>query len=88
MYFEDYSHRTPFMLVSLRDIQIIHGFEDVQVEFFRQLPLVWGVGNVMTLMAELTRIFAPTFLKKHSKWIRFSKEIMLLASARKPVLNL
>jgi len=87
MYFEDYSHRTPFMLVSLRDIQIIHGFEDVQVEFFRQLPLLWGVGNVMTLMAELTRIFAPTFLKKHSKWIRFSKEIMLLASARKPVMN-
>jgi len=38
MYFEDYSHRTPFMLVSLRDIQIIHGFEDVQVGFFRQLP--------------------------------------------------
>ena len=87
IYFEDYSHRTPFMLESLRDIQIIHGFEDVQVEFFRQLPPLWGVGDVLTPMAELTRIFAPTFLKKHIKWVRFSKEIMLLASARKPVVN-
>jgi len=87
IYFEDYSHRTPFMLESLRDIQIIHGFEDVKVEFFRQLPPLWGVGHVLTPIAELTRIFAPTFLKKHIKWVRFSKEIMLLASARKPAFS-
>jgi len=87
IYFEDYSHRTPFMLESLRDIQIIHGFEDVKVEFFRQLPPLWGAGNVLTPIAELTRIFAPTFLKKHIKWVRFSKEIMLLASARKPAFS-
>jgi len=30
------------------------------------------------------RLFAPFKLKKHSKWVRFSKEIMLLSSARKP----
>jgi len=41
IYFEDYSHRTPFMLDSLRDIQIIHGFENVNVEFFYQLPSTW-----------------------------------------------
>lgn len=85
IYFEDYSHRTPFMLESLRDIQIIHGFEQVAVEFFRQLPSTWrGAAAPATAMAELTRWLAPVFLKKRSKWVRFSKEIMLLASARKP----
>jgi hypothetical protein len=41
----------------------------------------------MIPLAELTRVFAPEFLKKHSKWVRFSKEIMLLASARKPLMT-
>ena len=86
IYFEDYSHRTPFMLESLRDIQIIHGFEDVQVEFFRQLPSTWhGMAAVTVPLAEITRLLVPSPLKKRSKWVRFSKEIMLLASSRKPI---
>lgn len=85
-YFEDYSHRTPFMLESLRDIQIIHGFEEVHVEFFRQLPSTWyGMAEAAILLAEITRLLAPPLLKKRSKWVRFSKEIMLLASSRKPI---
>jgi SAM-dependent methyltransferase len=89
IYFEDYSHRTPFMLDSLRDIQLINGFDDVHVEFFRQLPITWyGFGRLTYPIAELTRCFLPAILKKRSKWVRFSKEIMLLASARKPISNL
>ena len=85
IYFEDYSHRTPFMYESLRDIQIIHGFEEVKVELFRQLPSTWyGLSFFTIPMAEITRLLSPIFLKKRSKWIRFSKEIMLLSSARKP----
>lgn len=85
IYFEDFSHRTPFMLESLRDIQLIQGFENVKVEFFRQLPSTWFDGRPMaTAAAEITRLFAPAGLKKHSKWIRFSKEIMLLSSSIKP----
>jgi len=85
IYFEDYSHRTPFMLESLRDIQLIYDFEKVQVEFFRQLPSTWGEKKFLALpIAEIVRLFAPFKLKKHSKWVRFSKEIMLLSSARKP----
>lgn len=86
IYFEDYSHRTPFMLESLRDIQIIHGFESVQVEFFRQLPSTWyAMASFAIPLAEVTRLLSPTFLKKQSKWVRFSKEIMLLSCSRKPV---
>lgn len=83
MYFEDYTHRTPFMQASLRDIQLIHGFEKVAVERFRQLPILWSRPSLVPVAA-LTRVLAPIFLKPHSKWVRFSKEIMLLSSAVKP----
>ena len=92
IYFEDYTHRTPFMLKSLRDIHIIHGFEDVKVEYFRQLPFLWKY-PYLVFLSELTRIFIPdNFYKcesstKFNKWIRFSKEIMLLSTAIKPKSN-
>jgi SAM-dependent methyltransferase len=85
IYFEDYTHRTPFMQSSLRDIQLIHGFENVEVERFRQLPVLWGSGRWLLPLAELTRVTTPGFLRRHSKWVRFSKEIMLLSSATKPL---
>jgi SAM-dependent methyltransferase len=85
MYFEDYTHRTPFMQVSLRDIHLIHGFDAVEVERFRQLPILWGAGSALLPLAELTRLFVPKALKSSFKWVRFSKEIMLLGSARKPL---
>lgn len=87
IYFEDYTHRTPFMQSSLRDIHLIHGFEDVRVNRFRQLPVLWKGGKWLLPAAELTRIVAPSFLKPHSKWVRFSKEIMLISSARKPMVS-
>ena len=83
MYFEDYTHRTPFTQSSLRDIHLIHGFENVRVERFRQLPVLWWRRWLLPA-AELTRVLAPGFLKPRSKWVRFSKEIMLLSSATKP----
>jgi SAM-dependent methyltransferase len=85
IYFEDYTHRTPFMRSSLRDIQLVHGFDNVQVERFRQLPVLWRYGGALVPVAELTRVFTPDFFKPHSKWVRFSKEIMLLSSATKPL---
>ena len=77
------------MLRSLKDIKLINGFIEVKVEFFRQLPIIWKFKNLIWL-AELTRICLPSFLysidstNPVNKWIRFSKEVMLLSSARKP----
>lgn len=86
IYFEDFTHRTPFMFSSLRDIQLMHGFVDVNVEYFRQLPFLWQKrGRPFLILSEITRLICPPIFKKHSKWVRFSKEIMLLSSARKPL---
>lgn len=84
IYFEDFTHRTPFMQSSLRDIQVMQGFDNVEVELLRQLPAIWKYPWLLPA-AEITRVLAPEFLRSRSKWVRFSKEVMLLSSARKPL---
>ena len=86
IYFEDFTHRTPFMQSSLHDIQAMHGFVDIKVEKFRQLPILWEKPGAFLLpFAEITRLLAPDCLKAYCKWVRFSKEIMLLSSSFKPL---
>lgn len=87
-FYEDYTHRTPFTKLSLKDIHLINKFENFEVESFRQLPFLWNMPiilkNVFIFLSQLTRIFAPdVFREKNVKWIRWSKEIMLLSSAKK-----
>ena len=83
MFYEDYTHRSPFTKISLNDFLLINGFTKVQSEYFRQLPILWKLKQLY-IFSELTRIIIPTKFKKFSKWIRFSKEIMLLSSGYKP----
>tara|TARA_B100000900_G_scaffold364799_1_gene339641 strand:+ start:106 stop:789 length:684 start_codon:yes stop_codon:yes gene_type:complete len=83
-FYEDYSHRTPFTLESLNYIQKTSGFKNIQTFNFRQLPITWNI-KLFIVLTELTRIFLPDFLGKKFKWVRFSKEIMLLSKAEKPL---
>ena len=82
-FYEDYTHRTPFTMTSLRDILLIHGFEQVQVEEFLQLPVVWKLPWVK-LLSSMVASFAPQSFVRKFKFLRFSKEVMLLSSAIKP----
>ena len=85
-FYEDYSHRTPFTKVSLKDIHLISNFKDVEVESFKQLPILWKkiyYIYIIKLLSFLTRILIPDYFRLKIKWIRFSKELMLLSSARK-----
>tara|TARA_B100001758_G_C18305522_1_gene554831 strand:- start:77 stop:784 length:708 start_codon:yes stop_codon:yes gene_type:complete len=85
IYFEDYTHRTPFMMTSLNDILQIHGFCEIDVSYFKQLPILWGnLYWIFNPLSILTRFITPRFLSNHLKWVRFSKEIMLLSTAKKP----
>lgn len=80
-YFDDYTHRTPFTSVSLRDIQMIHGFEKVEVVKFRQLPFLWH-SPVLNSLCALIAPFVPLRTKGKMRWIR---EIMLIGAGRKPM---
>ena len=74
IYFEDYTHRTPFMLSSLRDIQLINGFEDVNVEFFIQLPIIWK-NKWLKPISALTNKLVPDLFKEKFKWVKWQKRL-------------
>ena len=86
-FYHDFTHRTPFTKTSLMDIQKISNFKDVKVESFKQLPILWPKTNLLIIffkfLSLLTRIFLPNFLKIKSKWIKFSKEVMILSCSKK-----
>jgi SAM-dependent methyltransferase len=84
MFHDDFTHRTPFTQQSLQEIHLYCGFEKVQTEKFIQLPSTWG-NPFLSPLVFLTRKFLPSGLKQKSKWVRFSKEVMLLTFARKPM---
>ena len=81
-----YIYKT-FYEESLRDIHLIYGFKNIKVESFKQLPILWSsnffLRNIFKFLSELTRIFVPEYFRMKFKWIRFSKEIMLLSFATK-----
>jgi SAM-dependent methyltransferase len=85
-FFEDFTHRTPFTNLSLREIQEMSGFKDIEVESFKQLPIIFEnnfFSKFFSFFSFLTRILVPEKFRMKNKWIRFSKEIMLLSAARK-----
>lgn len=86
-FYEDFTHRTPFTKKSLEDIYLITGFKDVKVESFKQLPVLWNnniaVKKLFKFFSEVTRLLVPDYFRLKFKWIRFSKEIMLLSCGTK-----
>ena len=91
LFYEDYTHRTPFTKESLQDIYLINGFKNVKVESFKQLPILWSdnffIKYLFKFFSELTRIFVPEYFKfkfkLKLKWVLFSKGIMLLSIGKK-----
>ena len=86
-FYDDYTHRTPFNKKSLEDIHHVVGFKEVKVQSFKQLPILWSenliIRNTFSVMSELTRLLVPENFRMTNKWLRFSKELMLLSSAIK-----
>ena len=86
-FYDDYTHRTPFTKKSLEDIHHIAGFKNVEVQSFKQLPILWSdnfiIRNTFSVLSELTRLLVPEKFRMTNKWFRFSKELMLLSSAIK-----
>lgn len=85
-FYDDFTHRVPFTKVSLKDIHEMNNFKQINVESFKQLPILFNKSNLsffFRLLSFLTRVIVPDIFRMKSKWIRFSKEIMLLSIAKK-----
>jgi ubiquinone/menaquinone biosynthesis C-methylase UbiE len=80
IYFDDFTHRTPFSKVALRDIYMICDFEKIDVYRFRQLPIVWRY-PILNNFCSMISPFIPVRTK--NKFLRWSRELMLVGCAYK-----
>lgn len=84
IYFDDFTHRTPFSKVSLFDIFQICDFEKGNVYRFRQLPIVWKYPFLNYFCAAISPIIP---VRVENKFLRWSRELMLIGCAFKPMSN-
>jgi SAM-dependent methyltransferase len=77
-FFDDWTHVRPFTLTGLRECIQTHGFRVVEAVRFRQLPLLWERPYLRPL-SDAAALLPSAF--KRSKFVRFSKEWMLLVVA-------
>jgi SAM-dependent methyltransferase len=77
-FYDDWTHVRPFTLVGLRECIQSHGFEVREALRFRQLPLLWQ-RPYLSPLSDAAALLPNAF--KRSKFVRFSKEWMLLVVA-------
>ena len=80
IYFDDFTHRSPFTTISLNDAYKMYGFKNVKVIKFRQLPLTWKYPQI-NIICKLISPFIP--IRSKSKFLRWSRELMLIGSGIK-----
>ncbi len=79
-YFDDFTHRTPFTIVSLHDAYKMYGFKKVNVFKFRQLPILWRF-PILNYVSIVIAPFVPVRTKV--KFLKWSREVMLIGKGIK-----
>ena len=81
-YFDDFTHRSPFTKPALEDILRMSDFENIEVTKFRQLPIVWKY-PLLNYFCAFISPFIP--VRVENKFLRWSRELMLIGVAYKPL---
>ena len=84
IYFDDYTHVSPYTSMGLKDAYKIFGYTEIKVIKFRQLPIVWKYPFLNYVSAFISP-FVPVRTK--NKFLRWSRELMLVASGIKPIIG-
>jgi SAM-dependent methyltransferase len=80
IYFDDFTHRTPFTKMALADAYKMYGFKEVRVFKFRQLPIVWKY-PIMNYLCAFISPFIPVRIQ--NRFFRWSRELMLVGIGKK-----
>ena len=80
IFFDDFTHRTPFTTVALTDAYKMYGFKDINVYKFRQLPIVWKY-PILNYFCALISPLIP--VRTENKFFRWSRELMLIGVGKK-----
>ena len=75
IYFDDFTHRTPFTTIALKDAYEMYGFLDIHVFKFRQLPIVWKY-PILNYFCKFISLFIP--IRTKNKFLRWSRELMIV----------
>ena len=81
IYYDDYTHVTPYTFISLNDLYKIFKFKEIDVIKFRQLPIVWKY-PFLNYISAIISPFIPVRTK--NKFLRWSRELMLVGKGVKP----
>jgi len=82
-YMMDHTHQKYYVKESVTDLLKIMGYRDVETQLFYQLPCVWKY-PVLKIVCRFLQVFcgAPKKIVKN-KFLRFSRELMILSSCIK-----
>lgn len=82
IFYQDPTHIHPYTRVSVYKLLKMMEFERVESEKFIQLSCVWN-SKFMKGLSYSLRLFGPVKKIYKNKFIRFSRELMILGSGRK-----
>ena len=82
IFYNDYTHCHPYTPVGLKDLLKIYGFKESEAEIFYQLPILWKY-PWLKIFSKFLQLFGPVKKIYKNKFIRWSRELMILGSAIK-----
>jgi 2-polyprenyl-3-methyl-5-hydroxy-6-metoxy-1,4-benzoquinol methylase len=82
IFYDDLTHIKPFTKVSMQQLLEYGNFIDIEVKTFRQLPITWNSRVFNTLAEATSKLSKP---RAKNKWMRWSKELMIIGVGRKPI---
>lgn len=80
-FFDDITHIKPFSKITLRSMYTFTNFKEIEVFAIRQLPSTWK-SKTMLALSRLAALMTPTRLRTNIKWLRWSRELMLVGCGR------
>ena len=82
IFYQDPTHVHPYTVKSVERLLEMFEYEDITVEKFIQLPSTWD-NSFVRAISKMVRKLGPVNKVYKNKFIRFSRELMVLGSGRK-----
>ena len=82
IFYDDPTHVHPYTCASIRELLILNGFRNVATEMFYQLPILWKC-SWLRIFARCLQLFGPVKRVYTNKFIRWSRELMVLGTGVK-----
>ena len=79
-FYDDETHVKPYTTISLKQTHLKHGYNFLFTEKFYQLPITWKY-PIVKLFCKLIALMTP--IRSKNKFLRFSKELMILSVGKK-----